>query len=327
MIDKPSRRASLLRTLAIAGVGLVGALPAQAQDWPKKQPIKIVVGASAGGGTDVLARVTAEYLQRRLGQSVVVENRVGAGQSIAVDFVSKSAPDGYTFMLIYNDLALYPAVRKDLPYKYDEMTYLIRPFVVQPVLFTAPKVQAKTVQEFIAEMKANPGKMKYGSAGVGGLMHLMIAQFETAAGVKGTHVTYNGAAPVYQDMLGGVLEYTIATPPNPEGIKVIASLGFKRHPLYPNVPTLEELGIKGATLDVAAGFVGPPKLPKDIQDKLIAELQAVFKDAEAIAKYQTAAKYTPDLNAPFGDGYKKIMVDEHEAWKKVVEREKIVVQQ
>ncbi len=303
------------------------ALPAAAQDWPKKQPIKIVVGAAAGGGTDVLARITAEYLQRRIGQAVVVENKPGAGQSIAVDFVSKSAPDGYTFMLIYNDLVIYPAVRKDLPYKYDEMTYLIRPFAVPPVVFVGPNVQAQTLPEFVAQMKANPGRVKYGSAGVGGLMHLMIAQFESAAGVKGTHVTYNGAAPVYQDMLGKTLDYTIATPPNPDGLRVIASLGTKRHPLHPNAPTLEELGIKGATLDVAAGFVGPPKMPKEISDRIITELRAVFRDPEAIQKYQTAAKYTPDLNAPAGEDYRKLSVEEHVKWKAVVEREKIVVQQ
>ena len=158
-------------------------LPAAAQDWPKKQPIKIVVAAAAGGGTDVLARVTAEYLQKRIGQAVVVENKPGAGTSIGVDYVYKSAPDGYTLMLIFNDLVMYPAVRSNLPYKYDELTYLIRPFAVQPVIFLAPKVQAKTVPEFVAEMKANPGRIKYGSAGIGGLMHLMIVQFESATGV------------------------------------------------------------------------------------------------------------------------------------------------
>jgi tripartite-type tricarboxylate transporter receptor subunit TctC len=176
-------------------------------------------------------------------------------------------------------------------------------------------------------MKANPGKTRYGSAGVGALMHLMLAQFETAAGVKGVHVPYTGAAPVYQDMLGGTLEYTIATPPNPEGLRVLASLGTKRHPMHPNAPTLEELGIKGATLDVAAGFVAPPKLPKEISDRLINELKAVFRDPEAIKKYESAAKYTPDLNAPTGEDYKKASIAEHLKWKAVVEREKIVVQQ
>jgi tripartite-type tricarboxylate transporter receptor subunit TctC len=316
-----------LTLVAVALLGTATVLPAAAQEWPKKQPIKIVVGAAAGGGTDVLARVTAEYLQKRIGQAVVVENKVGAGQSIAVDFVAKSPPDGYTIQLIYNDLVLLPAVRSNLPYKFDEMTYLIRPFAVQPVIFVSPKSNANSVQELVAQMKSNPGRVKYGSAGVGGLMHLMIAQFETAAGVKGAHVVYNGAAPVYQDMLGGVVDYTIATPPNPDGLKVVASLGNKRHPLHPNAPTLEELGIKGATLDVAAGFIAPPKMPKELADRITAELRAVFSDPEAVKKFESAAKYTPDPNGPAGDVYRKMSLEEHQKWKAVVEREKIVVQQ
>ncbi|MEY4099998.1 MAG: hypothetical protein RL300_1169 [Pseudomonadota bacterium] len=319
-----------LKKLALLGALFMGAAltatSSMAQEWPKKQPVKLVVGAAAGGGTDVLARITAEYLQRRIGQAVVVENKPGAGQAIAVDYVSKAAPDGYTFLLIYNDLVILPAVRNNISWKYDEMTYLIRPFAVPPVVFVGPNVKAQTMPEFIAQMKANPGKTRYGSGGVGGLMHLMEAQFETAAGVQGVHVPYTGAAPVYQDMLGGTLEYTIATPPNPEGLRVLASLGTKRHPLYPNVPTLEEMGIKGATLDVAAGFVAPPKMPKAIADHMIAELKAVFRDPEAIQKYQTAAKYTPDLNAPTGDEYKRLSVEEHNKWKAVVAREKIVLQ-
>lgn len=314
-----------LASVALASAVL--ATPAVAQEWPKKQPIKIVVGAAAGGGTDVLARVTAEFLQKRIGQSVIVENKPGAGQTIAVDFVSKAAPDGYTMLLIYNDLSILPAVRNNLPYKFDEMTYLIRPFAVQPVVFVGPKVEAKTAQEFIAQMKANPGKVRYGSGGVGGLMHLMIAQFESAVGAKGTHVVYTGAMPAYQDMLAGTIEYTIATPPNPDGLRVLASLGSKRHPLHPNAPTLEELGIKGATLDVAAGFVAPPKMPKELADRLIAELRAVFQDPEAVKKFETAAKYTPDPNGPSGDTYKKKSIDEYNGWKVVVEREKIVVPQ
>lgn len=131
-----------LKKLAVLGALLTGAAltatNAMAQEWPKKQPIKLVVGAAAGGGTDVLARITAEFLQRRIGQAVVVENKPGAGTAIAVDFVAKSAPDGYTFMLIYNDLVILPAVRNNLPYKFDDLTYLIRPFAVPPVVFVGP---------------------------------------------------------------------------------------------------------------------------------------------------------------------------------------------
>lgn len=315
-----------LVSASVLGAALV-ALPAAAQEWPKKQPIKIVVGASPGGGTDVLARLTAEFLQRRTGQAVVVENRVGAGQSIAVDYVAKSAPDGYTLLLQFNDLVVYPAVRGTLPYKFDEMTYLIRPFTVMPLLYVSPKVPVNTAQEFFAFLKANPGKGRYGSSGPGSLMHLMVAQFDTAIGEKGVHVPYAGAAPVYQDLLGGTLDYTVASPPHPEGLKVLASLGTKRNASHPNVPTLIEMGIQGATLEVWAGFVAPPKMPKELADRIIAELRAIFRDPEAIKKYETAAKFTPDLNAPAGDDFKKLAVDENVRWKAIVTSEKIVVQQ
>src|SRR5260221_9411581 len=120
----------MLRILTLVGALLIGAtqgaLPAMAQEWPKKQPIKIVVAANAGGLTDVLGRITAEFLQRRIGQAVVVENRPGASGAIGADYVAKSAPDGYTLYLAGAELAVVPALRTNLPYKFDEFTYLIR---------------------------------------------------------------------------------------------------------------------------------------------------------------------------------------------------------
>jgi tripartite-type tricarboxylate transporter receptor subunit TctC len=305
----------------------LAASPAMAQEFPKKQPIKIVVGANAGGGTDVLARITAEFLQRRLGQAVVVENKPGAGASIAVDYVAKSPADGYTLLLIFNDLVVLPAVSSSLPYKFDELTFLTRPFVIQPMLYVSPKMPVSSASEFVTYMKANPGKVRYGSTGVGGLIRLGIAQFESAAGVKGVHIPYTGITPVYQDMLGGTIEFTQATPPHPEGIKALASVGTKRNPLYPNAPTLEEIGVKGAAWVAWAGLLAPPNLPKPIADRLTAELGAIFKDPEAIAKYQSAAKFTPETNPPTGDEFRKLALEEHKVWKAIAEREKIVIQQ
>ncbi len=309
-----------------AAIGLT-ALPALAQEWPKKQPVKIVVPYNAGGGADVLARITAEYLQRRLGQPVVVENKPGAGTAIAVDAVAKAPADGYTLLLIFNDLAVLPAVRQNLPYKFDELTYLTRPFTIQPMIWGSPKHPASTATELVEYMKANPGKARYGSSGIGAVLHLGAAMFQAAAGVKGVHVPYTGIAPVYQDLLAGNLEFSQGTPPNPEGIKALASAGPKRSPVYPNVPTLQEMGINNASWEAWCGFLAPPNLPKAIADQLIAELGAVFKDAEAVAKYQTAGKLTPDATPLTGDEFKKQVLQEHLGWKTVVEREKITVQQ
>ncbi|HSV82992.1 MAG TPA: tripartite tricarboxylate transporter substrate binding protein [Ramlibacter sp.] len=301
--------------------------PAMAQEFPRKQPIKIVVPVPAGGGTDVLARITAEFLQRRLGQSVVVENRPGASSVIGADYVAKSAPDGYTLLFVGGEYALLPAVRKEMPYKFDQMTYLVRPFVYPTMVFGSPKLPVNNTQELIAHMKANPGKVRYGSTGVGAIVHLGVAMLESAAGVKGVHVPYPGIAPVYQDLLAGNLDFTIASLPAPDGLKILGASGTKRNPLHPNLPTLDENGIKGASWDVWFGLFGPPNLPKPIADRLIAEVTAVLKDPEAIAKYQSAAKASPEANPLTGEEFKRATLQDNRNWKAVVDREKIVIQQ
>lgn len=319
------KKLTLVCTLAL---GAIQATPSIAQEFPKKQPIKLVVTSSAGGLTDTLARVTAEFLQRRLGQAVVVENRTGAGGAIGADYVAKSAPDGYTIFLAGAELAVLPAVRSNLPYKFDEFTFLTRGFTLQPLLLVSPKLPVSSTAELVAHMKANPGKVRYGSTGVGAIVHLGSAMFEGAAGVKGVHVPYPGVAPVYQDMLAGNVDLIAGGSfPFPEGLKVLGSVGTRRSAAFPNAPTLEESGIKNASWDAWFGFIAPPNLPKPLADRLIAEIGAVLKDQEAIAKYQTAAKSTPEAKPLMGDDFKKQVLQENKNWKTVVDREKIVVQQ
>jgi tripartite-type tricarboxylate transporter receptor subunit TctC len=305
----------------------LAATPSVAQEFPKKQPIKIVVAANAGGGTDVLARITADFLQRRLGQAVIVENRPGAGAAIGVEYVAKSAPDGYTLLFIASELTVLPAVRHNLPYKFDELSYLVRAFAVHPIMLAGPKFPVNSVPELITYMKANPGKVRYGSTGVGAIVHLGMAAFEGAAGVKGTHIPYTGIAPVYTDMLAGNIEITEATPPFVDGLRVIGNVGSERNPLFPDVPTLTELGYKNGTWDIWFGVVGPPKLPKAISERLITEINAVMHDPEAIAKYQAAAKLTPEAKPLTGEDFHQSVLKEHEGWKVVVAREHIEVPQ
>jgi tripartite-type tricarboxylate transporter receptor subunit TctC len=299
-----------------------------AQEFPKKQPIKIIVPVPAGGLTDALGRVTADFLSKRLGQAVVVENKPGASSTIGADFVAKAAPDGYTLLFMGGELPVVPAVRSNLPYKYDEFTYLIRGFVVQPFVVVGPQSPFNTTGELIAHMKANPGKMRWGSTGVGAIAHLGAAMFESSAGVKGVHVPYPGAGPIYTDLLAGTIDFFAGgTSPLPEGIKVLGTVGTKRSPVYPNAPTLDESGIKGANWDVWFGFMAPPNTPKAIADKLIAELSAMYKDPEAIAKFLQVGKVQPEANPLTGDDFKALVLEDFKKWKAVVDREKIVVQQ
>lgn len=322
----------MLKIWTLAGALLTGAalsaFPAMAQEFPKKQPIKVVVTSNAGGLTDSLARVTAEFLQQRLGQAVVVENRVGAGGSIGADYVAKASADGYTLLLAGAELAVLPAVRNNLPYKFDEFTFLIRPFTLQPLMMVGPKSPVSSMQELVAYMKANPGKARYGSTGVGAIVHLGTAMFEGAAGVKGVHVPYTGIAPIYQDLLAGNVDFINGgSVPFLEGIKVLGSVGTKRSAIYPNLPTLEEAGIKNAGWDAWFAFIAPPNLPKPIADRLTAELDAVFKDPAAMAKYMAATKSVPETSPLMGEALKRQVLSENKAWKTVVDREKIVVQQ
>lgn len=315
---------TFLSALGLAALTLAAAFkPAEAQDFPKKQPIKIVVAASAGGGTDIRARLLAEFLQRRIGQAVVVENRPGAGSMIGADYVYKSAPDGYTLYFTASEFAVLPAVRTDLPYKMDQFTYLAQVFRFQILMYGSPKLPVSNIPELIAYMKANPGKVRYGTTGVGAVVHLGLAMFESAAGVKGTHVPYPGIAPVYTDMLAGNVDITQATPPVTAGLKVLGVVGTKRSPVFPDMPTLEEQGIKGASWDVWFGFVAPPNLPKPIADRLTAEIEAVMKDPEAVAKF-AAISAVPDVLT--GEAFKKAVVDENKQLKDLIAREKLAVQ-
>ena len=322
----------MLKVLGAIGALLSGvafaALPATAQEFPSKQPVKIVVAANAGGLTDALARVTAEFLQRRLGQAVVVENRPGAGGTIAADYLAKSRADGYTLLLAGSEQAISPAVRSDLPYKFEDLTFLIRPFTAQPLILASPKFAPSTIKEVVDYMKANPRKVRYGTTGVGAIVHMGSAMLEGSAGVKGVHVPYTGIAPVYTDLLSGNIDVTFGgTFPFPEGLKVVGTVGSKRSAIYPDLPTLEEAGIKGATWDVWFGFLAPPNLPKPIADRLTAEISAVIKDPEAIEKYKAATKSEPEANPLIGEEFKKQALGETKNWKIVADSEKIVVQQ
>jgi tripartite-type tricarboxylate transporter receptor subunit TctC len=303
-----------------------GAGSASAQDYPQKQPIKFVVPATPGGGTDVMARITAEFLQRRIGQSVIVENRPGASATIGAAYVAGAQPDGYTLLFCTSDFVAVPAVRANMPYKFDTFTYLVRGLVVHPLLFGSPKFSVSTIPELVNYMKANPGKVRYASTGVGGIIHLGMSGFQSGAGVKGVHVPYPGIAPAYTDMLAGNIEITEATPPFPAGIKVLGTVGSERNPSYPDLPTLEENGIKSGTWDLWYGLVAPPNLPKPIADWLITEVTAAMKDPEAIAKYDAAVKAKPDPNPLTGDAFQKAAVEDNKRWKAIADKEGIAIQ-
>lgn len=321
----------MFRTRAVLEALVIGAMlfatAVKAQEYPKRQPIKIVVAVPAGGLTDAVARITADFLQRRMGQAVVVESRPGGSSTIGADFVMRSPADGYTIFLAGAEQPVIAAIRRSMPYKIEDFTYLVRPFTTTPLIMVGPKSPFASTTDLIAYMKANPGKLSYGTSGIGAIGHVGSVMFENAAGVKGLHVPYAGIAPVYNDLLAGHIDFTVGgTPGFPEGLKVIGSSGTTRSAAYPSIPNLDEIGVKNAGWDLWFGFLAPPRMSKDLVDRLTAELLAVVKDPEAIERYKLLMKTAPDETPLVGDAFRKRALDEQKAWKAIAERERISIE-
>jgi tripartite-type tricarboxylate transporter receptor subunit TctC len=265
----------------IAALALAAALaPALAlpQAWPTKT-VKIVAPVQPGGGVDLVARTVAEQLTRSLGQSVIVENLSGGGGVIASQAVAKAAPDGYTLMVGY--VATHgtnPAVRK-VPYDaVKDFTPVAMVGGTPNVLVVHPAVPAKTMAELVDYGKKNPGKLSYGSSGQGSLTHLAMEQFKQATGLEATHAAYRGIGPAITDILGGQTQMMLpglaaALPHIRSGrMRPLAVTGLKRHPLLPDTPTFEELGLKGFDGVQWYGIVGPAKLPEAVTKRLNDEI-------------------------------------------------------
>ena len=302
-------------------------LPAFAQQFPGSQPIKIVVPFAPGGTTDLLGRTVAEFLQKRMNHTIVVENRPGAAMTIGTDFVAKSAPDGHTLLLAAPDLVVVPAVRQTMPYDIEKLTYLTRVWVQTVLIVTGPKSGINTIEELITKIRNNPGQIRHATNGVGALNHLGSLKFDAAIGGKTIAVPYGGQGPASIDTVSGQVEFLNgAAVPLLEGLKPLAPSGSMRHPLYPNLPTLAELGYKDADWGSWFGFLAPPNLPQPIADRLIREINAVMKDPEVIEKMRKATSFVQTQEPLTGEAFRKVALDEFRDWKAIAAREKINIQ-
>jgi len=316
-------------TAALAAVALTAgaATGAAAQDWPKAGPITIVVPFAPGAGNDLLGRLTAEQLTKRLGQQVVVENVAGGGSAIGLDRVARAKPDGYTLLWSPSDgMSVLPAVRKSVPYKVpDDFEYLARIVHVPFVVAVHPSVPVHNIAELIALSKEKPGRIRYGSSGMGGAPHMGTVLFGMRTGVRQTHVPFNGIGPALTDLIGGHTELlwltpTTALPHFQAGkIRVIAQTGPERHPLYPATPTLKESGID-IDLTVYYGMMTPKGTPAPILDRLRSEIRGMMEDP-AIIKRLNELGYTPAYLS--GEDFKKVVVNELNTWNQVAAEAKI----
>ncbi|HYI28582.1 MAG TPA: tripartite tricarboxylate transporter substrate binding protein [Bradyrhizobium sp.] len=310
---------SLALTLAMG----FSAAAAHAQSaWPTK-PIRMLVGFAAGGSTDVSARLIAQALSERLGQSVIVENRAGAGGNIAAEAVAKADPDGYTLLMSTSTtFATNPNLYKSLPFNVqtDFAPVTLTAFIPN-LLVVNPSVPASNVAEFIAYLKTNPGKLNFGSAGNGSSQHIAGELFNSLAGVRMTHVPYRGGAPAVNDLLGGQLQVIFA--PLVEVLQLVRAdkvraLGVtttKRSPLLPDVAPIAET-LPGYEIALWNGLVAPAKTPPDIIDRIN---KATI---DALRSPELKAKLAEQGSEPVGDTpaeFKAFIDSELVKWRKLVE--------
>jgi tripartite-type tricarboxylate transporter receptor subunit TctC len=284
----PCRRGAL-QTCAIAiGLGATAALSwAQPAAWPSR-PISLVVPFPAGGTTDVLARALADKLGQALGQAVVVESKPGAGSTLGADYVVKAKPDGYTLLMGAVHHTIATSVYKKLPYDFQKDLAPITVVAMVPnvLVVNAANTPAKTVAELVALAKSEPGKLAYGSNGNGTAQHLIGTQFQASTGVQLLHVPYSGSGPLTIALLGGqvAMSFDTVTPVLQQiksgKLRPLAVTTARRSSVLPDVPTLEEAGLKGFDIGTWFGVLAPAATPKDIVVRLNAELVKIIQSPD-----------------------------------------------
>lgn len=260
-ITKTLAQASILAITVLGGT-------AMAQTWPAK-PVSLVVPFAAGGTTDVLARAVGAELSKSLGQPVIVESKPGAGATLGADFVAKAKPDGYTLLMGAVHHTIATSVYPKLPYSFQKDLAPVTTVALVPnILVVNPAIPAKNVAELVSYAKANAGKLNFGSNGNGTAQHLIGAQFEVMGGVQLVHVPYKGSGPLTTDLLGGQISMSFDTiTPVLQYVKsgklrALAVTTAKRSSTLPDVPTLDESGMKGFNLGTWFGILAPAATPK-----------------------------------------------------------------
>lgn len=293
----------LLLKIAALSVGLATCAAAQAQDWPK-QPIKIVVNFAPGGAADQLARLIGVPLQESLGQPVVIENKGGAGGNLGGDFVAKSPPDGYTLLMSSGGMvSINPHIYPKMPF--DPVKDLVPVASVARVPFYLVIRADSPVTDFkglIADLKANPGKRTFGSPGNGSSPHLAAEMVKVQAGVSAVHVPYKGAAPALTDLLGGQIDFLfdpgIAIQHVKTGkLRMLAVASLKRAAQMPDVPTLDELGLKGLDADALFGIYAPAGTPAAVIKRVNAEVNRALQTAAIKSRIEAIGNVPEPLTA------------------------------
>lgn len=314
-----------LRQLVVAGaLATVAPVTAMAQSYPTK-PIKIVVGYAPGGTTDIIARIIAAHLTTTMGQTVIVENRPGAGGNIGADIVAKSAPDGYTLQLgTAGNMTVNPSIYKNMAFDTIKDFQPVSLIATLPnLMVVSPKVPAKTVQEFVAWAKSQPkGSVFFGSSGNGNTPHMTAELFNMAAGLSMVHVPYKGSGPALTDLIGGTgVQVMFDNMPSAIGhvhsgaLRAIAVTSARRVQSEPSIPTVKESGYPDFEVEAWFGLFAPANTPKPIVDRLNREIVEAVR-APDIKKRLIALGAEPVSNTPAE--FAVLVKTDRERWAKVV---------
>lgn len=308
-------------SLVITLFAVLAAAPAQAAEYPQR-PVRLVVPYSAGGSTDTVARITGARLSERLGQQVVIDNRTGAGTIIGTEIVKNATPDGHVLLMATPPLAVNPSLYAKVPYVLERDFVAVTNIAASSnLLVVHPSLPANSVKELVALLKASPGKYNYGSSGVGGAGHLAMALFTSMAAVEALHVPYKGGAPAVADLVAGRLNMMMANlttaQPHIRAGK-LRGLGVgkaKRSPLFPEMPTIAEAGVKGYEANNWNGLVAPTGTPRAVIQRLHKEIVATLQEP-VIQDRMTKAGLEPVGDTPAE--FAQYLKSEAAKWGKVV---------
>jgi tripartite-type tricarboxylate transporter receptor subunit TctC len=318
---KFSRRTVLERLPAISLALMAPARMARALDYPAR-PVRIIVGLAAGGPTDLVARVVAQWLSEHLGNQFVVENRTGAGGTLATELLINAPPDGYTLLFAGPTVTISSLLYKKLSNVLDELTPVGVVMRVPNIMIITPSLPVTTVREFIDYAKANPGKLSMASSGVGASPHLSGEYFKSLAKIDMVHVPYRGSGAAYPDLISGKVQVLFDNLGGPAlqmvrsgQLRALAVTSARRWPLLPDLPTIAET-VPGYDVDVWYGMFAPKNTPPEIVTRLNAALASVVADP------QIAARFAQDGGLPSPmpvESLGKFLLDDQARWRKMVE--------
>ena len=312
--------------VAVSLFMLVGAVDCWADNYPSR-PIRIVVPTQAGAAQDVMARLLQPYLEKSLGQPIIVENRSGASTMIGTDAVAKAAPDGYSLLIVPTTFTVNAALNAKLAFDLERDLEPIIVLVKNPLIFAVnSRVPARTLEEIVALAKAQPGKLNYGTSGASTQAHLLLEMWSAKAGIKMQHIPYRGGAPAALAVAAGEIELVLLSPlgilPQIDGclVRPLATGGLARDPKFPDLPTAVESGYPGFEAVQWLGLLTTAGTPKEIVQKINAEVNRVLREPDVAARLAqqgtTAAGGTPEA-------FKALIVNEIRNWKETAQKANI----